>query len=115
MNLHNNEVFKIRGTNSAFCGLDHSGSEPFINYYYSSRETNLITFAIYIQLVHLRSRVTSDWPMEALLTREESKCVIVASGGLFMMTVGIEMMLEWLVDSWDFPHGVRDNSENHIS
>ena len=53
--------------------------------------------------------------MEALLTREESKYVIVASGGLFVMTVGIEMMLEWLVDSWDFPHGVRDNSENHIS
>ena len=52
--------------------------------------------------------------MEALLTREESKCVIVDSGGLFVMTAGVEMMLEWLVDSWDSPHGVRDNSGNHI-
>ena len=40
--------------------------------------------------------------------REELKCVITDSGGLFVMTVLVEMMLEWLVDSWDFLHGVRD-------
>ena len=57
--------------------------------------------------MELRSKVTSDWPMAALLMKEELKCVTMASGVLFVMMLGVEMMLELLVDSWDSLHGVR--------
>ena len=43
--------------------------------------------------------------------KEELKCVIIDSGGLFVMTAGVKLMLEWLVDNWDFLHGVRDHFE----
>ena len=39
--------------------------------------------------------------------KEDLKCAIMVSGELFVMTAGVEVMLEWLVDSLDFLHGVR--------
>ena len=60
-----------------------------------------------LQRAHLRSKVTSDLPMVVHHMKEDLKCAIMVNGELFVMTAGVEMMLEWLVDSWDSLHGVR--------
>ena len=45
--------------------------------------------------------------MVPLHMKEELKCATMDSGGLFVMTAGVETMLELLVDSLDSHHGVR--------
>ena len=46
--------------------------------------------------------------MAALHMKEELKCAIMDSGVQCVMMLGVEMMLRWLVDSWDFLHGVSE-------
>ena len=40
--------------------------------------------------------------------KEELKCATMVHGELFVMMLLVEMMLQWLVDSLDFLHGVRE-------
>ena len=46
--------------------------------------------------------------MAALRMKEELKCVTMDSGVQCVMMLGVEMMLQWLADSLDFLHGVRE-------
>ena len=45
--------------------------------------------------------------MVPLRMKEELKCATMDSGGLFVMTAGVDLMLELLADSLDSLHGVR--------
>ena len=74
---------------------------------------HILALGSFIQLPHnqyqfarLLSKATSDLSMAALHMKEELKCVMLASGVQSVMTYGMEMMLELLVGSWDFLHGV---------
>ena len=46
--------------------------------------------------------------MAALHMKEELKCATMDSGVQCVMMLGVEMMLRWLVDSWDFLRGVSE-------
>ena len=70
---------------------------------------------IVLQCAQLHSKVTSDWPMAALHMKEELKCVTMDSGGLSVMTGGVEMMLELLASSLDSLRGVRYYHNNNYS
>ena len=48
----------------------------------------------------------SDLSMVVHHMKEELKCATMVSGGPFVMTAGVEMMLELFVGSWDSLHGV---------
>ena len=48
--------------------------------------------------------------MVPLHMKEELRCVTMDSGVQCVMMLGAETMLQWLADSLDFLHGVRESS-----
>ena len=48
--------------------------------------------------------------MVALRMKEELKCATMDSGVQCVMIFGVEMMLQWLADSLDSLHGVRESN-----